>query len=206
MALLLRFYATRGAEVISGYSIATTVSDMFFTMNAGMSVAITILVSQPLGANKLDEARENGYRLIGFGVLLNAVFGTLLLGSTFLIPKIYSVSAEAMWTAQTFLRIQAPLFSIYVINTTCYFILRAGGDTRSTLLLDSGYMWCVNLVAVGIATYTTDLSILWLYIVGQSTDILKMMLALRFVNKEKWIVNLAEEEKQEEAFVLEFES
>ncbi|MDE8051231.1 MATE family efflux transporter [Erysipelothrix rhusiopathiae] len=206
MALLLRLYATRGAEVISGYSIATTVSDMFFTMNAGMSVAITILVSQPLGANKLDEARENGYRLLGFGVILSAVFGTLLLGSTFMIPKIYSVSAEAMWTAQTFLRIQAPLFSIYVINTTCYFILRAGGDTRSTLMLDSGYMWCVNLVAVGVATYTTDLSILWLYIIGQSTDVLKMMLALRFVNKEKWIVNLAEEEKQEEALILEFES
>lgn len=33
-----------------------------------------------------------------------------------------------------------------------------------------------------------------------------MMLALRFVNKEKWIVNLAEEEKQEEALILEFES
>ncbi|WP_331836349.1 hypothetical protein [Erysipelothrix piscisicarius] len=92
-----------------------------------------------------------------------------------------------------------------MINTTCYFILRAGGDTRSTLLGLRSTCVC-EFVAVGIATYTTDLSILWLYIVGQSTDILKMMLALRFVNKEKWIVNLAKEEKQEEAFVLEFES
>ncbi|WP_240915957.1 MATE family efflux transporter [Erysipelothrix sp. HDW6C] len=75
MALLLRFYASRGPEVISGYSIASTVSDMFFTMNAGMSIAITILVSQPLGAGNFDEARDNGYHLIGFGVILSAIFG-----------------------------------------------------------------------------------------------------------------------------------
>lgn len=196
MALLLRFYATRGADVISGYSISTTVSDMFFTMNAGMSVAITILVSQPLGANKLDEARDNGYKILGFGVILSMFFGTLLFGSTFIIPSIYHVSESAMHTAQTFLRIMSPLFSIYVLNTTCYFILRAGGDTKSTLLLDSGYMWCVNLVAVGIATYTTNWSIIALYLVGQSTDILKLVFALRFVRKEKWIVNLTADDEE----------
>ena len=199
MALLLKFYATRGADVISGYSIATTVSDMFFTMNAGMSVATTILVSQALGANRLDEARENGYHLMGFGVVLSIVFGTLLMLSTFVIPHIYSVSDNAMWTAQSFLRIQAPLFSIYVMNTTCYFILRAGGDTRSTLMLDSGYMWTVNLVAVGLATHFTSLGIIGLYLVGQSTDIFKMFIAYRFVSKEKWLTNLAAEELREEA-------
>ena len=59
MALLLRFYGTRGADVISGYSITATISDLFFTMNAGMSIATTILVSQALGANKIKEARDN---------------------------------------------------------------------------------------------------------------------------------------------------
>ena len=72
MALLLRFYGTRGADVISGYSITATISDLFFTMNAGMSIATTILVSQALGANKIDQARENGYHLLGFGVILSA--------------------------------------------------------------------------------------------------------------------------------------
>ena len=57
MAMLMKFYGTRGADAISGYSISLTVSDLFFTMNAGMSVATTILVSQPLGANKKKKPR-----------------------------------------------------------------------------------------------------------------------------------------------------
>lgn len=204
MALLLRFYGTRGADVISGYSITATISDLFFTMNAGMSIATTILVSQALGANKIKEARDNGYRLLGFGVALAAVFGVMLFMSSYLVPVLYDVSANATWIAQNFLRIMAFLFWIYILNTTVYFILRAGGDTKSTLLLDSGYMWGVNLVCVGIATYFTNMNIIGLYLVGQSTDILKMIIALKFVHKEKWLVNLAEEETVEE-LLLEYE-
>ena len=203
MALLLRFYGTRGADVISGYSITATIADLFFTMNAGMSIATTILVSQALGANKIKEARDNGYRLLGFGVVISVVFGVLLFLSSFLVPHLYDVSTNAIWIAQTFLRIMSVLFWIYILNTTVYFILRAGGDTKSTLLLDSGYMWAVNLVCVGIATYYTNWSILGLYLVGQSTDILKMIIALRFVHKEKWLVNLADEEERLEELAFE---
>ncbi|WZU02139.1 hypothetical protein MGH68_03550 [Erysipelothrix sp. D19-032] len=66
-------------------------------------------------------------------------------------------------------------------------------------MLDSGYMWTVNLVAVGLATHFTSLGIIGLYLVGQSTDIFKMFIAYRFVSKEKWLTNLAAEELREEA-------
>ena len=198
LAMLMRFYGTRGADVISAYSITNTVADLFFTMNAGMAVATTILVSQPLGANKIQEARENGFHLLGFGIILSIVFGILLFMASFLIPHLYNVSPNAINLSQTFLRIMSVLFWIYVVNTSIYFLLRAGGDTRSTLILDSGYMWCVNLLFVGIATYYTNLPIIGLYLVGQSTDVVKMVIALKFIHKEKWLVNLAAKEKEEE--------
>ncbi|CAM3751529.1 MATE family efflux transporter [Erysipelothrix urinaevulpis] len=198
MALLLRFYGTRGADVISGYSIAVTVSDLFFTMNAGMSIAATILVSQPLGANNLQKAKENGYHLLGFGFILASIFGVMLFMTSFIVPNLYNVSATAIHLATNFLRIQAFLFWIYVLNTTVYFILRAGGDTKSTLMMDSGYMWCVNLVCVGIATYYTNLNVIGLYLIGQSTDVLKMIISITFLHKEKWLVNLAEKETEQE--------
>lgn len=198
MALLMRFYGTRGSEVISAYSISTTVSDLFFTMNAGMSVATTILVSQPLGANDLDKARENGYQLLGFAVVLSVFFGAMLFGASFIIPHLYEVGEYTMYVAQTFLRIMAFLFWIYVLNTTSYYILRAGGDMKSTLMMDSGYMWTVNLVCVYFATYYTDFSIIGLYIVGQMTDVVKLFFALRLVHKEGWVVNLASKERKQE--------
>lgn len=69
---------------------------------------------------------------------------------------------------------------------------------KSTLLLDSTYMWTINLTSVGLATYFTDLSIMGLYIIGQITDIVKLLIAFYFVKQEKWLVNLAQKEQQQE--------
>jgi Na+-driven multidrug efflux pump len=40
------------------------------------------------------------------------------------------------------------MFWIYMGTAQCYFILRAGGDTKSTFLMDSGFMWFVNIPVV----------------------------------------------------------
>lgn len=198
MAMLMKFYGTRGADAISGYSISLTVSDLFFTMNAGMSVATTILVSQPLGANKKEEAKNNAYKLMGFGFMMAICFGILLFISSFYVPNLYDVSDNALFIAKRFLQIMSVLFWIYILNTSIYFILRAGGDMKSTLLLDSTYMWTINLTSVGLATYFTDLSIMGLYTIGQITDIVKLLIAFYFVKQERWLVNLAEKEQQQE--------
>lgn len=190
MAILFKFYATRGSQVLSAYSITSTISDLFFVLFGGMAVASTVLISQPLGANKLEEARSNAYKLIGFSLMVSFIFGFMMFVSSFFIPGFYNISAEANAIATTMLRIMSGMFWIYTINTECYFILRAGGDTKSTLIMDSLYMWCVNLPIVGAFCYLTSAPILVLYLIGQSTDILKMVFSFHLVKKERWVVNL----------------
>lgn len=190
MATLFKLYGTRGAEVIAGYSIANTISDIFFILFGGMAAASTVLISHHLGANELAEARRNGYRLIGLSVMLSIVFAALMFGSSFIVPKWYQVSLESRHVAETVLRIMACMFWVYMLNTQCYFTLRAGGDTKSTLLMDSVYMWCVNISLVTFLAYCTDLNIYMLYFIGQLTDLIKMVIGYGMVKKEKWVVNL----------------
>ena len=190
MATLFKLYATRGSEVLSGYSIANTIGDLFFVLFGGMAVASTILISQPLGANNLDEARDNAYGLLGFSFILAIVFGVLMFASSFIIPNLYNISDEARYIATTALRIMSVMFWVYMINTECYFILRAGGDMKSTMAMDSLYMWIINLPIVGFFAYYTSLPIIALYLIGQSTDLLKMAFSFHLVKKEKWVVNL----------------
>jgi len=68
--------------------------------------------------------------------------------------------------------------------------LRAGGDTRSTLFMDSVYMWLVNIPVVAGFAYLTGLNVFVLYLAGQATDFLKLVLAFTLVRKEKWVNNL----------------
>lgn len=206
LALLLKFYATRGPDVVTGYSIASTISDLFFTMNAGMAVCCTLLVAQPLGSGKLELAKENGYRIIGFAILMSMVFGTMLFASSFTVPLLYDVSASSEEVAVSFLRIMSLFFAIYVLNTTHYCVLRAGGDMTSTMVLESGHMWLVNLTAVGFATHYTDLPIIPLYIIGQCTDLIKLAIAHYLVKREKWVVSLTNHANLNEAILDELPS
>lgn len=190
MATLFKLYGTRGAEVIAGYSIANTTSDIFFVLFGGMAAASTVLISHHLGANELDEARSNGYRLMGFSVILSVFFAILMFGSSFVVPNWFQVSAQSKEVASTVLMIMSAMFWIYMLNTQCYFTLRAGGDTKSTLFMDSVYMWCVNISLVAFIAYNTNVNIYMLYIIGQSTDLIKMAIGYYLVRKEKWVVNL----------------
>jgi putative MATE family efflux protein len=190
MATLFKFYATRGPEVISGMSIAGTTADLFFTLFGGMAVASTVMISQPLGANDLETGRANGYRMLGFSMFLAMCFAILMFGSSFIVPYFYNVSDEARSISQNVLRIMSFMFWIYMGTAQCYFILRAGGDTKSTFLMDSGFMWFVNIPVVFAFAYLTKYPIYIVYIAGQSTDFIKLSFSYWLVKKEKWVINL----------------
>ena len=191
MTMLFTFYSTRGVEVSSGYAIAGSTSDLFFTLFGGMSVATTVLVSQPLGADNLEEAKQNAYWLLSFSIFMAIIFGMLIYLSSFIVPYLYSgVSLEARTVAINCLTIMACLFFIYMANAECYFIIRSGGDMRSTFFMDSGFMWCVNLPVVAAFTYLTDWPIYYIYIAGQVTDFLKFAVSFWMVRREKWVRNL----------------
>lgn len=190
MAILLKYYSTRGIAANTGYSISTTISDLFYVLFTGMATASTVLIGTSLGANKLDEARDNGYKLICFSMLLSLAFGVTMFMSSYLVPIVFNVSDEAVTIAMTFLRVMSVLFWLYMFNTQCYFTLRAGGDTRSTMFMDSFYMFTVNLPIVGILAYFTNINIYLLYVAGQCTDFIKAILSFHLVRKEKWVKNL----------------
>lgn len=201
MAMLLKLYGTRGPAVLTGYSMANTGVDIFFTLFSGMAVASTVLISQRLGANKLEEAKKNGYYLLGFSGLVALLFSVMIFATSYIIPFLYdSVSVEAMEVAQKMIRIQGVFFVIYTLNTQNFFIVRAGGDTRSTLIMDSCFMWLVNIPILALLAYYTDLSIYVIYIIGQMTDLIKLVVSSLFVRKEKWVVNLTHQEDE----ILEF--
>jgi Na+-driven multidrug efflux pump len=190
MATLFMFYSTRGKEVMAGMSISGSVADLFFTLFGGMAVATTVLISQELGANQLEEAKHNAYRLLRFAIILAIALGILMFSASFVAINFFNVSDYSKQTAKTFLQIQSFMFWIYMTNAQCFFILRAGGDTKSTLAMDAVFMWLVNIPVVGLVTYLTKWNVFGLYLAGQSTDLVKLAFAFSLVKREKWVKNL----------------
>lgn len=190
MSTLVRSYSSRGLVVNTAYSMASTIADLFFVLFGGMATASTVLIGTPLGANELEEAKENAYKLLGFSLILAFIFLVLMFSTSFVAPYLYNVSMEAKDLSANFLRIMALFFVLYMFNTSIYFILRAGGDTKSTLFMDAGFMWSLCIPIVIVLSYKTNLPVLVVYALGQSTDILKACLSYYLLKKEKWVKNL----------------
>lgn len=193
IALLFRFYATRGTDTMAALTISGTTSDLFSVLFGGMAAATTVIVSQPLGRGHLEEARSNAYRIQRFSTRLAALFGVLLFGASFITPQLYNVEPHVRGLATQLIRIVSFMYWIYMANSQTFYILRAGGDTRSTLILDTGYMFAVNISVVSAVTYLTEAPIQLLYLIGQLTDLFKLILSRRFLRRETWLKNLAAE-------------
>lgn len=197
IATLFKFYSTRGSWATSGYSIALTIADIFFILFSGMAIATTVLVSQKLGANHLEQAKENAYKLVGFGIFLALVFGIGMFASSYILPYIYNVTEETMSVAVSIVRIMGCFYWIYMATAQFYFILRAGGDMKSALLMDSGFMWLFNIPLIYMIAYYTNINIILMYVMSQMTDVIKLIYSYFLVKKEKWLVNLTVNDKED---------
>lgn len=194
MATLFKFYSTRGLVVMTGLAVSTTISDIFFTLFGGMAIATTVFVSQRLGANQIEDAKKTAYKMIGVSFMLSWIFAIGLILSSFVVPLVYSnVSLESKTVATNMLRIQGMMYWIYMLTAEFYFILRAGGDMKNTLIMDSGFMWLLNIPVLAFVTYFTNFNYLAVYLIGQSTDFVKLAVSYRLLRKERWAVNLTHE-------------
>lgn len=195
LALLLKLYGTRGADALAAYGIAGTATDIFYSATQGIMVATTVLVGHELGANHLEEARKNGYRIIKVTFAMGIFFSCLLVVCAPVFPMIYNLSStitpEVLETTKIMIYIIAYALWAQETALACYVLLRVGGDMKSTLFLDGVYMWVVNILTVTILAYFTDFNVFVLMFAGQTTDLLKMIFAFILVRKEKWLVNLA---------------
>lgn len=191
VAALTYCYSLRGLTVVAGYTISSTITDIFNVVTLALGNAIAIIVGNLLGANKMEEAKRTTWRMITFSVIISIVLGVLLFISAPLFPMLYGkTSAAARELAVSFLRIYSVYIIINTITGTCYFTLRSGGKTVITFLFDSVFMLCVCFPFSFCLAHFTNLSILPLYALSLSVDLIKCVIGLTLVKRGKWIQNI----------------
>ena len=71
-------------ELISAISVVDTVMHIAYIIFGGLSSAVSILIGNRLGANQIEEAKSNAYKLITFGVMIGISIGTISVSYTHL--------------------------------------------------------------------------------------------------------------------------
>lgn len=190
LAMIFLSYMRCDESLISATSVVDTVMQIAYIVFGGLSSAVSILIGNRLGANQIEEAKSNAYKLLAFGVMIAFVIGS---GFFLLAPSIarfYNVEDNIKQTIVALLTIKSCLLPIYVYNVCIFFTLRAGGDTFSTMLMDSGFLWCANVLISTVLSMFFDVPLVYLYLIVESCDIIKFFVATYFFKKGKWAKNM----------------
>jgi putative MATE family efflux protein len=205
MALLLLAYSQRGDIVPAAFSISNATANLFYIIFGALATGISIMVGNELGANRLQQAKQNAYQLLAFAVFVCIMSGSLLWGLSYFMPQIYNVPLETRQLASSFMRVIAVCLPIFAFNAGCFFILRAGGATKTTLIFDALYVWVIALPLAFSLSYLTSLSIVLVYLIIQLAEILKSIFGFYLIKKGIWIKNLTFDKEEPLKLALENE-
>jgi len=190
MTALFLAYSSFGEEVIAAMNINNTISNLFFITFGAMASAIAVFVGGELGANRLDTAKDNAYKMIAFGTAIGIVAGVMLISLSGIIPNLYQVSDFVKELATYFAIVTGFVFGIYSYNASSFFVLRAGGATKATFFFDAIFTWFVQVSFVAGLVYFTDLSVYVIFALSMISDVLKAVLGTMFIRSGIWIKNL----------------
>jgi putative MATE family efflux protein len=190
VATLLAVYSARGLAVLAGMNIASTVNNLFFVVLLAMGNVVAVMTGQSLGANDMEQAKGNVWKLIAFACAGCVVMGGILAALSPVFPRIYNTDGYAQALASRFILTAACLMPINVISHCCYFTLRAGGSTALTFVFDSAFSWTIHIPTALLLVHLTGLDIMLLYPLCQAVEVLKCALGLTLVRKGVWIRNI----------------
>lgn len=188
--LIFKSYIRCDEYLVSAISVVDTVSQILFIVFSGLSSAVSIMIGNKLGANLLDEAKDNARKLVLLGFLIALVIGSISFIAAAYIPMFYHVSSDIKEAITVLLRIKSVAILIHAVNVCIFFILRAGGDVVSTLLLDSGFLWVAGVFVSTMLSMFTSIGLVMLCFIVDSLNIFKLCVAFYFLKKERWLRNM----------------
>lgn len=190
LSIIFIAYSRCDESLIPAISVVDTVMQIAFIIFSGLSSSVSIMIGNELGANRLKKAKDNSLKLIAFGIFIGLFISSIVFLVAPFIANYYNVEDFVKETIVSLLRVKSCLLPIYVYNVCVFFVLRAGGEAFSTLILDSGFLWVANVSISLILSFSFSIPLVLMYTIVECLDIPKLLLATYFYKKGKWLKNM----------------
>lgn len=188
-------YARIGTSAVASMQIATTLSNLFMVISIGIAVASCVMIGNRIGAGEEDIARDYAGKIGLLSPLVGAVIGVMLWIFAPLIVKPFNVEAQTMQMTINVLRLIAVFTPIRTFNVVMIIgVLRGGGDTMFSMLVQAGTVWLYSVPAAFIGATILGLPLIGVYILICLEEFLKLFFSIHRLKSGKWIKNIIAEE------------
>lgn len=157
-------YGHIGTDAVAAMNMVQTIDQIAFVLFLGLGTATSIMVGHSIGKGEKEKAFTYAGRslfLQGSGAMVIGVLVYLFAGNIFLL---YKVSPEVVANARAILTVMAMAMWIRASNHVIIIgILRAGGDTKFSLVLDGLVIWLIGVPVTAIGAFVFHLPIYYVY-------------------------------------------
>lgn len=192
MTAYATFYGRLGDTAVAAIGVYQNVDQLMTVFVFGVVNATAILIGNRIGEGDREGALLTSRRMLLATECISALTGlTLIVLRGPILSLFDSLSPQAIEYASTILLICGCIMPFRHFNTiNIVGILRAGGDTVFSMVLDSGSVWLIGVPSVAIATLVLKLPITGVFMATFVEEVFKGAIGLYRLFSNKWINNL----------------
>lgn len=188
-----------GDDMVAANAVAVMVVNMGAIVCRGFSNATTIIVSQTLGENRMEDTKVYAKRMLWLTVIVSLLGCYVILAiRPFMVQFYHDKLTE---TAIYYLGIIMIMTTWRLVGegvNTCLICgcFRGGGDAKFGMVVDTVFMWGVSVPLMAIAAYVLKLPPVWVYFVMTLDEFEKMPVVFAHYFKFKWMKNITRDQKE----------
>ena len=188
-----------GDDMVAANAVAVMVVNMGAIVCRGFSNATTIIVSQTLGENRMEDTKVYAKRILWLTVIVSLLGCCVILAIRPFMVQFYRDKLTE--TAIYYLGIIMIMTTWRLVGegiNTCLICgcFRGGGDAKFGMVVDTVFMWGVSVPLMAIAAYVLKLSPVWVYFVMTLDEFEKMPVVFAHYFKFKWMKNITRDQKE----------
>jgi Na+-driven multidrug efflux pump len=184
-------YAHMGTDAIAAINIVQPIDQLSFVAFLGIGNATAITVGNLIGKGETQKAYQYAGRSLGLQIGGGALMGILVYSFAGLIFNLYNVSAQVILDATQILAFLSAAMWVRAANHVIIIgILRSGGDTRYSLVLDGFVIWLVGVPLSAAGAFIFHLPVGYVYALALTEELTKFIFGGRRYFSRKWINNM----------------
>lgn len=186
-------YGHLGTEELAVMSVLAPIEGIFIAIFLGFSSACAIMVGQRLGASDFNQAWVIARTFALLAPISGFVVGLFMFASQhwLFLPFNNLPSATINLALDVFLLLCFGGWLKITNMTLALGLLRAGGETKTCLYIDTIGMWLVSLPITALCAFYFQLPLFWVALAAYSEEITKVVLFSWRTYKRDWLKNIS---------------
>ncbi|NMP16037.1 MATE family efflux transporter [Thalassotalea sp. Y01] len=185
-------YGRMGTTELAVISLLAPVEGMFISVFFGFASACAIMVGQRLGANQFDQAWSIARSFITIAPVVALILGTvmLILEPIIFLPFNDMPESTLALASNIFVLIALGAWIKISNMTLAMGVLRAGGETKACLYIDTIGMWLISIPLTMLVAFYWQLPMFYVALAAYSEEVCKLLLFGWRTMQKKWLRNL----------------